>query len=283
MDSPFRPPTPAGLASILCTGALFLHLTAPSGIAADPPAPAPAREPAKSGWVYPVQPGTSEWKDQIAAGRTPWELCDLPEGLAARLDTAELVDVVLRYPMRGDAVVFNTLEQALRAIRERFRGVDELLRRPDAGLRLLERLEAMPLAEVPGNARPDRFPNFLDVTWLDALLLSPGVIEGLDEGQARRLVQAALLGNRTLRKAHLRVDGSEAPGRFGLLPLVLRTLVLHPIPVLHRRGAITGATLPQPLRETLRRTGLAQFDLPAGLIDQLVEAADALATRGAAG
>lgn len=193
---------------------------------------------AQPAFVYPVRPGTLEWKERILAGISPWDITQLPAGMPARLSTDKLVDVCLRYPMAGDLAAFDSPSKGLKAMRRRFNALDELLRRPDAGKHLVEHFRRMPLEKIPESHSADQQPNLFSMALIIAMLSQESIQETLSRDDALHLAEVCLRGNHTLRKAHLRLSGSEGPAKGSLVTLAAATMFKHGIVVKHGREAL---------------------------------------------
>ncbi len=82
-------------------------------------------------YVYPVLPGTDEWKalkdmsEKVAA-------CDVPVTVLQNMTTEALAETVLTYPLLSCMLVYNSLEEGYAAVSSYFPGLAELEARPDA-------------------------------------------------------------------------------------------------------------------------------------------------------
>lgn len=84
-----------------------------------------------SPYVYPVQPGTTEWLSlpSVVERRAA---CDVPTDVLTGLTTYALAETVVTYPFITDILCFNSFEQGLQWVSHYYSGIDELLSRTDA-------------------------------------------------------------------------------------------------------------------------------------------------------
>jgi len=92
----------------------------------------------QSAYEYPIKPGTEEWK-QLKNHKEKVEVCQIPENTIHSLTTEELLDVCLNYPLIGDIMAFNNVQEGFDAFKNNFNGVNELLQRNEFPSILLER------------------------------------------------------------------------------------------------------------------------------------------------
>jgi hypothetical protein len=103
----------------------------------------PASKAAVSGvYDYPVKPGTAEWK-ALGSHVEMLKVCQIPDSNLTRMSTADLLETVLNYPLFLDALAYNWPQQGFDAVSGQFNGLQELLKRPDAGTVLLAKYKAM--------------------------------------------------------------------------------------------------------------------------------------------
>ena len=123
----------------------------------------PKREwerPVKPGyWDYPVKPDTPEWAnfdsytEMVAA-------CQIPEEILLSVSTEELTDIVLRYPLIADPMLWNSLTRGLNALYDNFNGIRELFKREDAAKELLKHYNCM-IQEIDSFGDATDYTSFL--------------------------------------------------------------------------------------------------------------------------
>ncbi|CAM3920925.1 MULTISPECIES: hypothetical protein [Paenibacillus] len=89
-------------------------------------------------YEYPIKPGTDEWKD-LADKEEKLKVSQIPEDVLTKLSTEALIESVLNYPLLVDMLAFNSYEQGFNAVASNFNGLQELLKRDDAGIKLFEK------------------------------------------------------------------------------------------------------------------------------------------------
>ena len=82
-------------------------------------------------WDYPVKPGSEEWK-KLKNNKQKVDACKIPEGILAQMQTTDLIEACLNYPLLRDVMAFNFLQGGINKLKENFGGFNELLIRDDA-------------------------------------------------------------------------------------------------------------------------------------------------------
>ncbi len=102
-------------------------------------------------YVYPVIPGTDEWKE-LQTHEEMLEVSQIPDDILCQMTTEALVQTVLDYPLSLDMLLFDTYKQGFKAVYGGFNGLRELVDRKDSGSELLKRYKAI---SVPRNILSD--------------------------------------------------------------------------------------------------------------------------------
>ncbi|PIU19527.1 MAG: hypothetical protein COT18_07115 [Elusimicrobia bacterium CG08_land_8_20_14_0_20_59_10] len=93
---------------------------------------------------FPVKPGTAEW-NALANTEERVKVCQIPELLLRKMSTAGLMETVLNYPFYWDIMASNSnLQDGFYGMAAHFNGIRELLRRKDAGIKLLLKYRSIP-------------------------------------------------------------------------------------------------------------------------------------------
>jgi hypothetical protein len=92
-------------------------------------------------WDYPIKPGTEQWKE-FQTHDEMLKACQIPEETLKELKTDELIEIMLDYPLIGDVLAFNSLEQGMGRVKGRFNGFTGLLSRKDALEYLLSKYDS---------------------------------------------------------------------------------------------------------------------------------------------
>lgn len=85
-------------------------------------------------YQYPTKPGTQEWS-YLKTHNEMVKACQIPENLLNKMSTNELIRACFDYPLLGDLVLYNNIQQ----------GFDNLLRNSNAFQELFRRNDAAPL------------------------------------------------------------------------------------------------------------------------------------------
>lgn len=103
-------------------------------------------------YQYEITPDSSEWKKLDPEELV--EILDIPEAQVKKMPSANLMDTVMEYPYLGDILAFNTIEDGVDVISERFAGLKELLSREDVNEYLKQEyreIESAIIESSPGN------------------------------------------------------------------------------------------------------------------------------------
>ena len=87
-------------------------------------------------WDYTLKPGTQEWK-LLKSNQEKVDVCQIPTHLLTELETKELLDICLNYPLLPDIFAFNNVEDGFIKFEKDFNGFRELITRNDAMNELL--------------------------------------------------------------------------------------------------------------------------------------------------
>lgn len=118
-------------------------------------------------YVYPVIPGTDEWKE-LQTHEEMLEVSQIPDDILCQMTTEALVQTVLDYPLSLDMLLFDTYKQGFKAVYGGFNGLRELVDRKDSGSELLKRYKAI---SVPRNILSDEGSKaYFDLAWLEIIL-----------------------------------------------------------------------------------------------------------------
>lgn len=108
-------------------------------------------------YIFPIKPGTPEWK-KITDGQKLIDTLQVPEGLLKSMSSYGLVETCLDYPLLGAMMAFDTIQFGVERQMENFNGFHELVTRADAGRIMLARfkqtnVECMPKGDeiIVGN------------------------------------------------------------------------------------------------------------------------------------
>ncbi|MFV2017880.1 hypothetical protein [Micromonospora sp. LOL_023] len=174
-------------------------------------APSTPASAADRPFTYQVMPGTAQWR-ALSSHQEMVDAVQMPDKTAAALRTPVLVDAVLAYPLLPDALAFNSVQQGFETVTARFTGLQELLRRPDAGPELLKRYRTLNVAARDGETLGDAGDRVMTAWKLETVLAQPQVLATLTPAQSDELLRVGLAVHRAKR------TDAETYGQTGLEP-----------------------------------------------------------------
>ncbi|MCG8348419.1 MAG: hypothetical protein MI924_11650 [Chloroflexales bacterium] len=154
---------------------------------------------------YPIKPGSVEWKSfkthdqKVAAIQIP------PERLKA-MSTAGIVETVLNYPLLGDILLFNSIQQGYDRVSGQFNGIAELYQRRDAGAVLVANYQTMDaIAIISQSERGDSSASW-GLFYTQILLAQPEILAMLSVAERNLLLKDAV------QKLQAQREQVEGPG-----------------------------------------------------------------------
>ena len=133
------------------------------------------------GYDFPVVPGTSEWKE-LRSHAEMREVTQVPREKLADMSTAGLVSTVQDYPLYGDYLAFNSLQQGYEAV-ARFNGIDAMMTRKGAASELANRYIKLDL----DNASKENSLPSIYVGYNELLLAQPQMLNSLSKEERSAL------------------------------------------------------------------------------------------------
>lgn len=133
-------------------------------------------------YEFPVVPGSEAW-GELRTHAEMLAVTQVPEGVLSKMSTTGLVSTILDYPMFGDYLMFNTLQEGYKAV-ARFNGIQNLSERRDGADELAQRYGELDLNNM---LRTDRMPA-MRVGYTELLLAQDTTLAQLGtEGRSRLL------------------------------------------------------------------------------------------------
>ena len=168
-----------------------------------------AANPGSSVDVFAIQPGTDAWAQlethdaMVAASQVP--LATLQE-----MSTDTLVETVLRYPLFGDMLAYDSPQKGFEVVAAGFDGFIELFNRTDAGAKLLAKYQTMDPATVSASATLEEQGDYdRQFTFVEALLAHDAIQAKFSDTERSTLVTEAL------KKFEAKQAQAEIYGHFG--------------------------------------------------------------------
>lgn len=81
--------------------------------------------------VYPIQPGTEEWK-KLETLQSKIAACEIPKETLHQMSTESLIEAVLYYPLFSNMYAYDSIEEGFDAVLQYCDALQELQRRDDA-------------------------------------------------------------------------------------------------------------------------------------------------------
>jgi len=183
------------LSGLLIVSALILSLPA----CVKPPNKAPV-----SGvYDYPVKPGTAAWK-ALGSHVEMLKVCQIPDSNLTKMSTTDLVETVLNYPLFLDALAYNWPQQGFDAVSGQFNGLQELLKRPDAGTVLLAKYKAMDPKTLGQDWTDLQKGGYaFKFMYIEMLLAQPTILNRLTAEQEQELVREQLVKTDAKRQSEI--------------------------------------------------------------------------------
>lgn len=109
-----------------------------------------AQETNPEKWDYPTKPGSEEWKsfNSVTEMRAA---CQIPNEVLTQMNTKELLELCLNYPMINDIAFFNSPEVGYSFYFNNFNGIQEFVKREDCINALIERYKAEKSTSITSN------------------------------------------------------------------------------------------------------------------------------------
>lgn len=124
----------------------------------------------------------SEWLSYSIQERVA--LSQVPSELLGELSTDELIVTCLNYNLLGDIGLYNSLQQGFDILKKQYNGFHELLKRKDAGSRLLALYKAIDFNEL---YEKDRFSS-IRMNTIHMLLAEESVLRSLKDREVKDLI-----------------------------------------------------------------------------------------------
>lgn len=190
---------------VVCFGAMGLWGIHDAGKSEKPVKSAPYQY-----YQYPVLPGTPGWSALNSHGDMIL-ICQIPLPVLNNINTADLVETVLNYPLFLDMLAYNDIQTGFNEVAGDFNGLTELLNRQDAGIELLKRYRQMDPAKVRQGWSSDKQEKYIrDFFIIEMILAQKPIINGLNENEKLALLEESL------KKFNAKVERRTVFGKFSL-------------------------------------------------------------------
>lgn len=141
-------------------------------------------------YVYPVLPGTPEWRN-LRSLQEKLDATQIPPEKLKKMSTKALVKACLDYPGFANMWAFNTAQAGFNSVVSGFNGLQELLKRKDAGKALLEVYPLFDLSRQKSWPTINRQYNCFFPDYLDVLAAQKSILLNADKATRRLLMREA--------------------------------------------------------------------------------------------
>ena len=141
-------------------------------------------------WDYPIKPGTDAWAS-LSSSQEMIDACQIPADILPNLSTASLADLCMNYPLLSDMLLANNYQDGFDKLVNIFNGFQELFKREDAGLALLNMYEKFDLDSFHKN-KDTEFKNVFFDMCIDVVMAQPVFLEKLNPDQEIKLMNESL-------------------------------------------------------------------------------------------
>ena len=163
---------------------------------------------ANDAYDYPIKPGTEEWK-AFKSHDDMLKACQIPKSTLKSMSTKGLVETVLEYPLFGDIMAYNSIQQGFEAVASRFNGLSELLNRKDAGTELLaiySKMNPQDIEENWDNIQKGAYT--FSIANVEILLAQNKILDNLNKIQLENLIVEARLKYTAKQQSEIYGQGS---------------------------------------------------------------------------
>lgn len=143
-------------------------------------------------YQFPVQPNSEKWK-AFETHNEMLEACTLPQGSIDQLSTDALISTCLYYPLLTDLTAYEEWQTGFRNVCNGFNGLQELLRRKDAGQKLFGiYTQANPAGFDEGLPWLDKARYCFRLGIVEMLLCQDAVLENFSPEEKKALLDKCL-------------------------------------------------------------------------------------------
>ncbi len=149
-----------------------------------------ARQKSKP-YDYPVKPGTKEWK-AFTTHEQKRQACQIPQSVLNSMSTPDLVVTCLNYPLYGDMMAYDRVQEGFEYVKKGFNGLQELLKRNDVGAGIVELYDKMDPDAIDKNWTPtEKGKHSFKFFNIEILLAQDEVISNLSKKDRINLLREA--------------------------------------------------------------------------------------------
>ncbi len=146
----------------------------------------------QSVYDYPIRGGTDQWRE-LKNHAEKVSVCQIPDTILTKLNTKELLNACLDYPLLGDIMAFQNSQDGMDAYKRNFNGINEFYNRPDHFEAIKEKYSGIEPADIHEEWTLFEKGEFVFKTMALELIISQDeVLSNLDTNQKKDLVKILL-------------------------------------------------------------------------------------------
>lgn len=143
-------------------------------------------------YIFPIRPGMKEW-EKFETVQEMYQTTQIPEDILRNMDTDSLITTCLSYPLLGNMISFDNIEEGFNELISNFNGLRELIDRNDVGSRLLSEYRQMDPEQVvrqEGKLTPEQEGEFFfKFACMEMLLGQDKILSGMSSADRQALVK----------------------------------------------------------------------------------------------
>ncbi len=142
-------------------------------------------------YTFPIKPGTREWGN-LKTENDRFESVQIPNKLLTSMSTDNLIKTCINFPLFGEFTAYNSLQNGIRRLINKFNGLQELYIRGDAPVFLVstyERIDTVTM--VINDYNIDREYKYLRLYYFEYLIAQDENINKMDESERIHLLRLA--------------------------------------------------------------------------------------------
>lgn len=126
--------------------------------------------------------------EEINSYQEKIDVCQVSEKTADQMSTEGLVDTCLEYPLFGDMMLFENIQEGFSNISSNFNGLEELMAREDSGEYLYEIYKSLDFEKLLGL---DDYP-LLRLKYLETIIAQEDVLSSMDKSTREDLLKVCI-------------------------------------------------------------------------------------------
>lgn len=148
-------------------------------------------------YVFPITPEDQEkWKEFKSLDEKR-AACEIPEEVLKSISTEGLLETCLNYPLFGNFLFHNSYQKGFEGVCK-FNGLQELLKRSDAGKCLLKYYKNLDLGKMKSE---DKF-HALRIEYIEMLIAQESVLSNMDLSERSELIDISLKKLKTKKEKY---------------------------------------------------------------------------------